>query len=200
MDTGIYFITCNANGRVYVGSSVGIRSRLERHLYELRKGTHYNVKLQRAWWKYGDAQFTFQPVLHCAEEHLLWFEQLFLDWVFSTENAFNSARVAESPMRGQSHTAAAKKRIGEAVANRNSAAPMSETTKAKIAASKRGRAMSEITKAKIGAARRGKPCSSETKAAISAAMKGKPKSAEHVEKLREAKKRFWLMKNGHFAH
>ena len=46
---GVYFILNTKNGKKYVGSSVDINRRLRGHINALRKGTHVNVHLRRAW-------------------------------------------------------------------------------------------------------------------------------------------------------
>lgn len=55
---------------------------------------------------------------------------------------------------------------------------MSDETKAKIGAARKGRKMSDETKAKISAANKGNVCSDLTKAKISRANKGKKRSDE----------------------
>lgn len=64
--SGIYAITNKANGKIYVGSAVLLRRRFRKHVYELSKGTHHSVKLQRAWAKYGKDSFEF-AVLEVVE-------------------------------------------------------------------------------------------------------------------------------------
>lgn len=46
----ISFIGCD---RVYIGQSVNIKNRIKYHKNELKRGTHCNLKLQRAYNKYG---------------------------------------------------------------------------------------------------------------------------------------------------
>lgn len=46
---GIYCITNTLNGKKYIGLSVHIKERLKTHSRELRKNTHYNNYLQRAY-------------------------------------------------------------------------------------------------------------------------------------------------------
>lgn len=79
---GIYRITCTANGRVYVGQSTNVMSRLKDHKRRLSTGTHVNLKLQRAWNKYGPACFVFEIVENCEcdfnilnEREIYWIEK-----------------------------------------------------------------------------------------------------------------------------
>jgi group I intron endonuclease len=61
--SGIYIITCNTNGKVYVGQSQRIHNRWKGHIGLLVKGTHGNEHLQRAWNKYGEENFVFEILL-----------------------------------------------------------------------------------------------------------------------------------------
>ena len=51
--SGIYAILNKLNNKIYVGSSKSIGSRLNEHKYNLIKNIHDNVRLQRAFSKYG---------------------------------------------------------------------------------------------------------------------------------------------------
>lgn len=59
---GIYTITNNQTGTVYVGQAVNIRRRWESHRHYLTNGNHRNCYLQRAWTKYGPEAFEFNVV------------------------------------------------------------------------------------------------------------------------------------------
>ncbi len=58
--SGIYIITCLINGKVYVGRSVSVLSRLGGHKSKLKENKHANIYLQRAWNKYGEEKFSFE--------------------------------------------------------------------------------------------------------------------------------------------
>lgn len=68
--SGIYKIEHVTSGRVYVGSSVNIASRRRHHLGNLRRGSHFNVKLQNAWNKYGEQAFAFILIEECERGSL----------------------------------------------------------------------------------------------------------------------------------
>src|SRR6266568_1460049 len=51
--SGIYRITCTANGRFYIGSAVNLQRRWRVHQHYLSHGTHQNQHLQRAFDKKG---------------------------------------------------------------------------------------------------------------------------------------------------
>lgn len=69
--TGIYHILNMDNGHFYVGSSKDMRKRGASHLRDLRKGSHHNSHLQRAWNKYGEDRFVFIPIAECKQEKLI---------------------------------------------------------------------------------------------------------------------------------
>jgi group I intron endonuclease len=58
----IYSITCAANGKRYIGSTVDLTNRIYRHRYQLRHNKHFNSYLQHAWNKHGEASFAFETL------------------------------------------------------------------------------------------------------------------------------------------
>lgn len=130
MSAGVYKITAK-DGREYVGQSDDVTRRLLAHRAQLVRGAHCNVKLQRAWNKYGPDFFTFEQVASCSVENLNSVEQFFLDG--QTSRDFNIARYAESPAKGLRHTAEAKQKIAKAKLGKKTG-PISEQRKAKISA------------------------------------------------------------------
>lgn len=67
---GIYTITNQVDGKMYVGYSKHINRRKHVHLKELRRQKHSNPHLQNAWNKYGEESFLFEVLVECEEEHL----------------------------------------------------------------------------------------------------------------------------------
>ena len=84
---GVYCITCNANGRVYVGSAINLARRWRQHRSSLNRGDHHSCHLMRAWQKYGPDAFEWsilelvpidgltkteaKPVLLAREQHYI---------------------------------------------------------------------------------------------------------------------------------
>lgn len=64
---GIYLLINEGSDNVYVGSSLDIYRRTNRHKVELNKNVHVNPHLQNAWNKYGESQFSFH-VLEVIEK------------------------------------------------------------------------------------------------------------------------------------
>ncbi len=88
---GIYTIECVITGKCYVGSSINIRRRLNRHRAALSQGKHGSVLLQRAWDKYGAGTFDMCIVELCTRDDLLSREQW---WIDHTDSDYNVAREA----------------------------------------------------------------------------------------------------------
>ncbi len=72
---GIYKITSITTGKIYIGCASNVRTRINGHIYALRKKTHNNSYLQNAWIKYGEKNFIFEIIEKCeiinlhAREH-----------------------------------------------------------------------------------------------------------------------------------
>lgn len=158
-ESGIYCITCTANGKIYIGSSVNIRKRWSRHLCSLEHHTHYNAHLQNAWDIYGRDSFSVSVLELCKQSELIKCEQRYLDILQPfRDRGFNIARNAELTSLG---------------------VPMAPKTRAKISAANKGRPKSAETRAKLSVSKRGQTMSPEARTKMSIARKGKPKSAQH---------------------
>ncbi len=67
---GIYVFENLKSGMSYVGSSRNIYKRFHRHRGTLRKGTHKNINLQRAYDEYGESAFIF-VIVEISEDDLV---------------------------------------------------------------------------------------------------------------------------------
>jgi group I intron endonuclease len=101
--SGIYIIRNLSDNRVYVGSSVSARQRLNKHRSTLRRGVHPNQFLQRAFTKYGEEQFLFYHLLDAAPENRLRIEQWWIDYFKSDQEDFgyNLIPTRDSQLHGQ---------------------------------------------------------------------------------------------------
>jgi group I intron endonuclease len=68
--------SAQASGR---GTQLQWRSRFYRHRYDLKKGTHGNIHLQRSWDKYGENKFSFEITEIIEPEKIKEREQFYLD-------------------------------------------------------------------------------------------------------------------------
>lgn len=176
--SGIYKITCTANGKFYIGSAKDIRHRLARHKSDLSRNVHHNALLQRAVNKYGKDVFEFEILEFVDDtESLLQREQYYLDTLNPCDInvGFNLAIEAGS-------------RLG---------VPLTEEAKAKISKTLTGRKHTEETKLKMSQGHKGKSLSEEHYNKWQAGraryiekyghpLLGKKKSKESIEKWRES--------------
>jgi group I intron endonuclease len=77
--SGVYAIRSRASGKLYIGSAVDLYKRFSAHGRLLRKGTHHNTPLQRAFAKRGEEDICFFVLVQAAHDKLLEKEQEWLD-------------------------------------------------------------------------------------------------------------------------
>lgn len=78
--SGIYLITNIINGKIYVGSSVRIKERMNTHISHLKNNRHGNRYLQNSWNKYGSDNFSFSIIeIIKNEDKLIEREQYWID-------------------------------------------------------------------------------------------------------------------------
>jgi group I intron endonuclease len=144
--SGIYKITCSANGRFYIGSAANLLFRKRSHISSLKKGGHKNSKLQRAWNKYGESCFSFKTILVCDINNLLMYEQIIIDGFDAVKNGFNICPIAGSGF-GRTHSEETKAKMKEAWEKRRLAPfpPVSEEARRKISESKLGKKRKPFT-------------------------------------------------------
>jgi group I intron endonuclease len=203
MKSGIYLIKNIENKKVYIGSAVNIDKRWKKHKADLEKGKHHSCLLQRAWNKYGEQSFKFEIIEEVLNpEHLLSYEQVYLDYYKSYENdkGYNICKVAGSTY-GITYTEESKKKISESNKGKNAGKKHSDQTrkkmseaqnkpeiKNKLSTIRTGKRLSEETKQKIREARIGKNLSEEIKNKMSQAKIGKKHSEQTKKKIGESNK------------
>jgi group I intron endonuclease len=133
---GVYAITHMQSGRQYIGSSVYMGRRWHAHRGALRKGLHYNLLLQRVWTKYGEKAFAFsvlETIENATTDLLIEREQFHLDARRKAlgNDGLNLRNEASNPTR---HT-------------------VSEATRRKISAAKKGRTFTPEHRQKLSEAR-----------------------------------------------
>jgi len=183
-ETGIYEIRNIVNGKRYVGSAVRLPNRQRQHFQSLARGDHHSIALQRAYTTYGPETFEFKPLLLCAKENLLMYEQILLDGL---KPEYNIAPRAGSQL-GYRHSAASRARMSQS--RPKDFSPMkgknhTPETKAKISANRKGKGGGERTperRANISAALKGRVITQEHRSLISATLTGHKQGAEQIEK------------------
>ena len=116
-NNGVYKILNLINKKFYIGSTSdidGFRARWSEHKYQLKHNKHHNQYLQNAWNKYREEKFEFQIICFSDPDKCLFFEQKCLDKYrpfYDTENGYNIAKDAKSPMKNKKHSAESKEKM-----------------------------------------------------------------------------------------
>lgn len=192
--SGIYRITQISTGLFYIGSSIDISTRWRQHKYAFRKpeSRSTNPRLTEAWNICGESDFIFEIIETCepTKAILLEREQHYID---TLKPALNIAPKAGSRL-GSKASAETKAKMSTAMVGKNvgkirsaetreklreTATNISDETREKMAAAKRGRKFSEETKAKMRAAKVG-----VRKNPDSTALTQKRKNENRLERLR----------------
>jgi len=71
MGCGIYKITNTKNNKIYIGSSVDVKKRNEKHFWMLKKGIHDNKFLQSSYNRDGKESFIFDTIEMCDKKDLV---------------------------------------------------------------------------------------------------------------------------------
>lgn len=79
MQSGVYQITNEVNGKRYIGSAVNLHKRKKEHFCRLRRGNHPNIHLKRSAKIHGAEAFSFSILVNCPKERVLEWEQIALD-------------------------------------------------------------------------------------------------------------------------
>ena len=180
----IYKIMNGVNGKFYVGSAVNFVRRKNKHLWQLRNGTHPNPRLLAAWRKYGEAAFAFAVVQEVLEvEDLLAAENVWLLEHVGKPYCYNIARDATAPGLGTFGS------LNPCWGKRFTHTP---EAKARISAASKARVQTEEEKAKRRQTMQGHAVSIETREKISASLSGsnnphygKPREEGFKEKVRK---------------
>lgn len=98
--SGIYRITQEDTGRVYVGSSIDIQNRWKQHINQLRQRTHVNKKMQVDANEYGIESFQFD-ILELVETDNILLDKRERFWQ-DTAGAKHGYNAKEFPRRGAS--------------------------------------------------------------------------------------------------
>lgn len=123
--TGIYQIRNILDNKIYIGSTINLRTRRNRHFSELKFNRHYNIHLQRAYNRDEKENFVFEILITCHSDLLCWYEQQFVDqW----KPEYNQRKEVNSNL-GVKKTPEMKKKIGDFFRGKN----ISEEHKRKIA-------------------------------------------------------------------
>lgn len=90
---GIYKITNQINGKIYIGQSIDIQQRWKQHKQQV-KGIRSNNKLYQAMREYGIENFLFEIIEQCefSQQELDERQRYWIKYYNSYENGYNSTR------------------------------------------------------------------------------------------------------------
>lgn len=200
-NAGIYKITNVINNKIYVGSSINLKSRKHQHFYRLEKQYHGNNHLQSAYNKYGKDNFKWEiieylPLTEDKEENkklILEREQYWIDTLDVCNTGYNINKNAEWNFC----TEETKRKISEG----NKGKIVTDEFRIKMSNIIKGRKLSEKNKERLkklhtgNKYRLGIKHTEESKKKMSSSLKGKvspnkgkPMSEEQKVKIRNSKK------------
>lgn len=131
---GIYKITCTANNVCYIGQSINIYNRWNKHKTKLKANNHENKHLQNIYNKYGNETFVYEIIELCSIDLLDARERY---WIKCYGGA-NSKNNCNNDSGGNKYKVCSNK------------------TKQKLSESHKGYKVKEETKKKISATTKGK--------------------------------------------
>lgn len=105
---GIYKITNNKNGKVYIGSSKEVSKRQQSHWRMLKNNQHHSYKLQSDYNKFGLTSFSFEVIEVCELNELLVREQYWMDHYQSYHEGYNCTIFSSRPTGMTSEMKSAK--------------------------------------------------------------------------------------------
>lgn len=176
LKAGIYQITNIQNGLFYIGSSIDLLKRKREHFSSLQRGDHKNRYLQRAYTKYGREAFSFQILIYCDVDKLLFYEQAFIEGICPEYNICKQAQNALGVIRtkeARENMSAAQKRRFE---KEEEIRALSEAHK--------GYSPNEYTRMKVSQALLGHVVTDETRQKITSKLIGIPKTEEAKQNMR----------------
>lgn len=214
----IYCITCNINGKVYIGQTVNFQQRMYSY-----KNLHckHQPQIYNALKKHGVENFSYEIIDEgVSYEDLNELERYYItlsksrnrEYGYNTREAGSKGKHSEETKKknskshkGITHTKEARKKM---VISRTGK-KHSEETKKKMSQSRKGRKLTEehkdnISKSHVGKkhtkehriknslAKKGKSLTSDHKTKISQSSKGRTFSEESIKKIKESVRISWI--------
>jgi group I intron endonuclease len=178
MKSGIYKITVERQGaqpKYYIGQAINLNRRWVHHKSLLRRGTHRNQFLQKAFVKYGETSFVYEVLILCSPGELTEHEQRILD-TYSPRQVYNVHKRCVSSRLGVRHSDETRAKIG---AGNEGKKLLSEEARARISAAQAWK-RTEEGRRRLSEAQLGKTHSAEARKKISLAQRGKKMSVASI--------------------
>lgn len=128
--SGVYKIISSSTGKIYIGSSINLFSRKQKHLNDLKLNRHSNKIIQRIYNKNGMKDFVFSKIEYCSEKDLIEREQYYIEYFRSYDKkiGMNILRFAGSAL-GLVMSEDAKSKISKSHLTQENKKRRSETSK-----------------------------------------------------------------------
>lgn len=112
--SGIYAIENKLNKKLYIGSSINVRTRKNNHFTDLRNKRHSSSHLQNAFNKYGEGTFIFKVLEYVDIEELEVAEEKWISKLQAHNRSYGyNSRISVTNNRGLRHSEETKKKISE---------------------------------------------------------------------------------------
>lgn len=182
---GIYGIHNTANGKWYIGQSVNIYGRRQKHFWALLNSKHYNGHLQASFDKYGSGCFEFH-VLEITPDNMLDIrERAWISFYRSNQEEYGY-NLEPGGCDNKSHSIETRRKMSM---TRKGCFP-TEETKRKMSLAQQGRVISLEHRKKISESMMGKKRPLTSLAArlnLSRALTGRILSEEHRKNISASK-------------
>jgi len=119
MDSGIYLIKNILDDKVYIGSSINLKSREYKHFWMLRKGIHDNNHLQSSYNKFGEENFKFEILENCEQNLLVEKENHYIEKYKSIQGEFGYNLATVTDLRRNNLNDVVKKNLSKHNLNKN---------------------------------------------------------------------------------
>jgi group I intron endonuclease len=144
MKTGIYKITCEANGMFYIGSSKHIRRRWEHHKTALKRRSHHNHILQSSYNKHGSDTIRYEII-----EDLKSTEQRYIDQHYDNQTTcMNIANTVDRPNLNRKLSPEHRAKIAKSRQGKKATPETIEKMKSRWTPAKRRKAMEKAKRTK----------------------------------------------------
>lgn len=100
--TGVYLIRNKINGRVYIGSSKCIKTRVSSHLRQLKQNIHHSIELQLDFNKFGIENFQVEVLLECSISDARKYEEEYINKFNLKQFGYNQGHTSETLEKKQS--------------------------------------------------------------------------------------------------
>lgn len=113
--SGIYAIKNKTTQKLYIGQSIDIYHRWNKHVSELNNGHHHNDYLQKAWNKYGEKDFECIVLEYCDQNLLDEKEQYYINLYDTTNRDVGYNLKQGGQFGGSTFTEEAKQKMSKSI-------------------------------------------------------------------------------------